>query len=154
MLSDMHGAKRGKRTNVVCAPGRWAHGYQTLEGSTEMYYLTSAFYTPSAVRGIRFDDRAFSIQWPLVATLVSEQARSLAARWAAGVAHDCEQGSGSHRHLSNAPAYLGPKESPRVRPQMPPEEFHYADSGARHSSHNFLWSRRSHLTRMAQRRRA
>jgi dTDP-4-dehydrorhamnose 3,5-epimerase-like enzyme len=65
MPSDMHGAKRGKRP---------------------MYYVASAFYTPSAVRGIRFDDsRAFSIQWPLVATLVSEQARSLAARRAAGV---------------------------------------------------------------------
>jgi dTDP-4-dehydrorhamnose 3,5-epimerase len=70
---------------MLYVPGRWAHGYQTLEGSTEMYYVTSAFYTPSAVRGIRFDDRAFSIQWPLVATLLSEQARSLGARRAAGV---------------------------------------------------------------------
>ena len=50
-----------------------AHGYQTLEDDTEMHYMTSAFYTPEAVRGVRFDDPAFDIQWPLEATVVSEQ---------------------------------------------------------------------------------
>jgi dTDP-4-dehydrorhamnose 3,5-epimerase len=58
---------------MLYVPERCAHGYQTLEGSTEMYYMTSAFYTPSAVRGVRFDDPAFSIQWPMVATVVSKQ---------------------------------------------------------------------------------
>jgi dTDP-4-dehydrorhamnose 3,5-epimerase len=38
--------------------------------------MTSAFYTPSAVRGVRFDDPAFGIQWPLVATMVSDQDRN------------------------------------------------------------------------------
>jgi dTDP-4-dehydrorhamnose 3,5-epimerase len=61
---------------MLYVPERCAHGYQTLEGRTEMHYMTSAFYTPSAVRGVRFDDPAFSIQWPLVATAVSEQDRS------------------------------------------------------------------------------
>jgi dTDP-4-dehydrorhamnose 3,5-epimerase len=50
-----------------------AHGYQTLEDATEMYYMTSQFYTPEAARGARFDDPAFSIQWPLVPTVISEQ---------------------------------------------------------------------------------
>ena len=63
---------------MLYVPERCAHGYQTLEGSTEMFYMTSAFYTPSAVRGVRFDDPTLSIQWPLVATVVSEQARSWA----------------------------------------------------------------------------
>jgi dTDP-4-dehydrorhamnose 3,5-epimerase len=61
---------------MLYLPGNCAHGYQTLEECTEIYYMTSAFYTPSAVRGVRFDDPAFGIQWPLVATVVSEQDRN------------------------------------------------------------------------------
>jgi dTDP-4-dehydrorhamnose 3,5-epimerase len=58
---------------MMYVPEHCAHGYQTLQDETEMYYMTSAFYTPSAVRGARFDDPAFGIQWPLAATVVSEQ---------------------------------------------------------------------------------
>src|SRR2546428_7720782 len=58
---------------MLYVPEHCAHGYQTLEEYTEIYYLTSGFYTPSSVRGLRFDDPAFNIQWPLVATAVSEQ---------------------------------------------------------------------------------
>jgi dTDP-4-dehydrorhamnose 3,5-epimerase len=58
---------------MLYVPEGCAHGYQTLEENTEMYYLTSAFYAPSAARGVRFDDPAFQIEWPLAATVVSEQ---------------------------------------------------------------------------------
>ena len=58
---------------MLYVPGNCAHGYQTLQECTDMYYMTSAFYTPSAVRGVRFDDPSFGIQWPLVATVVSDQ---------------------------------------------------------------------------------
>jgi dTDP-4-dehydrorhamnose 3,5-epimerase len=58
---------------MLYVPEGCAHGYQTLEENTEMHYMTSAYYTQSAVRGVRFDDPAFSIQWPLAATVVSEQ---------------------------------------------------------------------------------
>ena len=61
---------------MLYVPELCAHGYQTLEQSTEMYYMTSAFYTPNAVRGVRFDDPAFKIQWPLDVTVVSEQDRN------------------------------------------------------------------------------
>jgi len=61
---------------MLYIPENCAHGYQTLEECTEMYYMASAFYTPGAVRGVRFDDPAFGIQWPLAATVVSEQDRS------------------------------------------------------------------------------
>lgn len=61
---------------MLYVPERCAHGCQTLEGRTEINYMASAFYTPKAVRGVRFDDPAFSIQWPLVATAVSEQDRN------------------------------------------------------------------------------
>ena len=62
---------------MMYVPERCAHGHQTLGERTEIYYMVSGFYTPSLVRGVRFDDPAFGIQWPLVATAVSEQDR----RW-------------------------------------------------------------------------
>ncbi len=61
---------------MLYVPEHCAHGYQTLEDGTEMYYMTSAFYTPGAVRGVRFDDPAFHIEWPLDAKVISEQDRN------------------------------------------------------------------------------
>jgi dTDP-4-dehydrorhamnose 3,5-epimerase len=61
---------------MLYLPPGCAHGYQTLKADTEMYYMTSAFYTPSAVRGVRFDDPAFGIDWPLAVTEMSEQDRN------------------------------------------------------------------------------
>jgi dTDP-4-dehydrorhamnose 3,5-epimerase len=61
---------------MLYVPEHCAHGYQTLEENTEMYYMASEFYTPNAARGVRFNDPAFNIQWPLVATVVSEQDRN------------------------------------------------------------------------------
>jgi dTDP-4-dehydrorhamnose 3,5-epimerase len=61
---------------MLYVPERCAHGYQTLEDGTEMYYMASEYYAASAARGVRFDDPVFGIQWPLVATVVSEQDRS------------------------------------------------------------------------------
>lgn len=61
---------------MLYVPEHCAHGYQTLEDGTEMYYMASGFYTPNAVRGVRFDDPAFAIEWPLAAAVVSDQDRS------------------------------------------------------------------------------
>ena len=66
-------AKNGR---MLYVPQHCAHGYQTLEDDTEMHYMTSEFYTPTAVLGVRFDDPAFAIEWPLSATVVSEQDRN------------------------------------------------------------------------------
>jgi dTDP-4-dehydrorhamnose 3,5-epimerase len=60
---------------MLYVPELFAHGFQSLEDGTEVHYMTSAFYTPDAVRGARFDDPAFAIQWPLPVTAVSEQDR-------------------------------------------------------------------------------
>jgi dTDP-4-dehydrorhamnose 3,5-epimerase len=68
-LSDDNG-------RMLYLPEGSAHGYQTLEPDTEMHYMTSAFYTPSAVRGVRFDDPAFGIVWPVAVTEISEQDRN------------------------------------------------------------------------------
>lgn len=57
---------------LVIPPG-CAHGYQALEDCTELMYLTSEFYAPNAVRGVRHDDPAFSIKWPLPVAVISPQ---------------------------------------------------------------------------------
>jgi dTDP-4-dehydrorhamnose 3,5-epimerase len=61
---------------MLYVPEYCAHGYQTLEENTEMHYMTSAFYTPGAASGVRFDDPAFQIDWPLAVTIISEQDRN------------------------------------------------------------------------------
>jgi len=61
---------------MLYLPPGCAHGYQTLQVGTEMHYMTSAFYTPGAARGVRFDDPAFDIDWPLAVTEMSEQDRN------------------------------------------------------------------------------
>ena len=61
---------------MLYVPEHCAHGYQTLEDSSEVMYQTSAFYSPEAVRGVRFDDPSLDITWPLTPSDVSEQDRS------------------------------------------------------------------------------
>jgi dTDP-4-dehydrorhamnose 3,5-epimerase len=41
-----------------------AHGFQTLRDSSEVSYQISVPYEPSAARGVRWNDPAFSITWP------------------------------------------------------------------------------------------
>ena len=72
-----HGAElTAENGRMLFLPEHCAHGYQTLEDKTEMHYMASQFYTPAAARGVRFDDPAFNIQWPLPATMISEQDRN------------------------------------------------------------------------------
>lgn len=56
-------------------PAGLAHGFQTLMPDTEVAYLISAFYTPTAAAGLRYDDPAFSISWPLAIGDVSARDR-------------------------------------------------------------------------------
>lgn len=57
-------------------PEGCGHGYQTLTAGAELYYQASAFYAPESARGVRYDDPAFAIAWPLEVTVISEADRS------------------------------------------------------------------------------
>jgi dTDP-4-dehydrorhamnose 3,5-epimerase len=46
-------------------PRGCAHGFQALAEETHLLYLHSAFYTPEAEGGVRFDDPAVGVEWPL-----------------------------------------------------------------------------------------
>ena len=63
--------------DILYVPTGFAHGFQTLEDDTEVSYLVSTFYVPAAARGIRYDDPALSIDWPIEVTRISEKDRGL-----------------------------------------------------------------------------
>ena len=62
-----------ENARMLYVPEGCAHGCVSLEDATEIYYLTSAVYTPDLVRGIRFDDPSIGIRWPVEITEVSAQ---------------------------------------------------------------------------------
>ena len=62
---------------MLYVPEGFAHGYQTLQDDTELFYLVSQFYTPQAEQGVRWNDTCFKIAWPIVANaLLSEKDRN------------------------------------------------------------------------------
>ena len=54
-------------------PEGLAHGFQTLADDAEVFYQMSQFYSPEAARGVRWNDPAFNIQWPIAAPVISER---------------------------------------------------------------------------------
>ncbi len=50
---------------MMYLPGDMAHGFQTLEDETEVFYQVGEFYHPEASAGLRWNDPAFGIQWPI-----------------------------------------------------------------------------------------
>lgn len=61
---------------MLYVPKGYAHGFQSLEPDTEVTYLVSEFYAPQAEGGVRFDDPAFNIDWPLPVTEISDKDRN------------------------------------------------------------------------------
>lgn len=59
--------------HMLFVPEGCAHGCQALEDDTEFHYMTSAEYSPDHATGVRYDDPAFGIHWPLQVTLISAQ---------------------------------------------------------------------------------
>lgn len=59
----------------IYVPEGFAHGYQTLADNAEVFYQHSAFYHPEHQRGLRFDDPAFKINWPLAVSVISNRDR-------------------------------------------------------------------------------
>ncbi len=61
---------------MIYVPEGVAHGFQTLEDHTEVFYQMSEFYVPGSERGVRWDDPAFRIPWPAAERTISERDRS------------------------------------------------------------------------------
>ena len=58
---------------MLYIPKGFAHGFQTLENNTEVYYEITEVYDKKSSRGIRWNDPTFNINWPLDISLISEK---------------------------------------------------------------------------------
>jgi dTDP-4-dehydrorhamnose 3,5-epimerase len=58
---------------MLYIPAGFAHGFQTLTDDVELIYHHTEFYTPSAEAGIRYNDSAINIEWPLAVSEISER---------------------------------------------------------------------------------
>jgi dTDP-4-dehydrorhamnose 3,5-epimerase len=58
---------------AIYIPERFAHGYQTLADETETSYQVGEFYTPGVEGGLRYDDTALGLTWPLPVSEISEK---------------------------------------------------------------------------------
>jgi dTDP-4-dehydrorhamnose 3,5-epimerase len=58
------------RRSLFIPPG-FAHGFVSLTDDTEVYYMISTAYAPEFSRGLRWNDPAFAIEWPLAPVVIS-----------------------------------------------------------------------------------
>ena len=61
---------------MLYVPEGLAHGFQTLEDGSEVFYQMSVPYHAASACGVRWDDPAFGIAWPLADPLLSERDRA------------------------------------------------------------------------------
>ena len=61
---------------MLYVPEGFAHGYQTLEKDSVVFYQVTEYYQPGAERGVRWDDPAFNIEWPLTLSEISDKDKS------------------------------------------------------------------------------
>lgn len=60
---------------LLYVPEGFAHGLQTLADDTEVFYQMGAPYVAEAARGVRYNDPAFGIEWPLPVTAIADRDR-------------------------------------------------------------------------------
>ena len=61
---------------MLYIPEGCAHGFQALTDEVQLIYQHSSYYDPQAEGGVRFDDPAIGIDWPLPIGTVSDRDRS------------------------------------------------------------------------------
>ncbi len=61
---------------MLYVPKGFAHGFITLEDHSEVFYQMSEFYAPDHARGVRSNDPAFGIQWPIEVKVISDRDNS------------------------------------------------------------------------------
>ena len=58
---------------MLYVPEGFAHGFITLTDDAEVTYQVSQFYTPGAERGIRWNDPALGVEWPVPVNVISDK---------------------------------------------------------------------------------
>jgi dTDP-4-dehydrorhamnose 3,5-epimerase len=59
--------------NMLYIPRGLAHGFITLADCTEVCYLMAPFYSSRPTMGVRWNDPAFGIDWPIPVTVISDR---------------------------------------------------------------------------------
>lgn len=60
---------------MLYVPEKFAHGFQTIEDNTDVFYQISEFYAPDQARSVRWNDPRFQIRWPDNNPTLSERDR-------------------------------------------------------------------------------
>ena len=69
-----HGVELSRENmRMIYIPKGFAHGFQAVSEGSELIYHHSEYYTQEHERGLRFDDPALGIKWPLPVSVVSEK---------------------------------------------------------------------------------
>ncbi len=63
----------GDSCAALFIPRGCAHGFQTLEDDVEVLYLITEFHAPDLARGVRWNDPAFGIAWPMDEPILSDR---------------------------------------------------------------------------------
>jgi dTDP-4-dehydrorhamnose 3,5-epimerase len=63
---------------MLFIPEGFAHGFLTLDDNSEIFYQMSQFYAPAYARGVRWNDPAFAIEWPMDVRVISDKDRNYA----------------------------------------------------------------------------
>lgn len=58
---------------ALYVPPGFAHGFQTLADNSELLYMMGQTYNPQAARGVRWNDPAFAVSWPLPISIISQR---------------------------------------------------------------------------------
>ena len=56
---------------MMYIPEGFAHGFQTLEDNSGLLYMHTAYYSPEAESGLRYNDPQVNISWPLEISEIS-----------------------------------------------------------------------------------
>jgi dTDP-4-dehydrorhamnose 3,5-epimerase len=62
-----------ERRNALLIPAGCAHGFLTLEDEAEVFYMMGEVFDPEAAAGVRWNDPAFGIEWPLAPTTMADR---------------------------------------------------------------------------------
>jgi dTDP-4-dehydrorhamnose 3,5-epimerase len=69
-----HGLRLSARNRkMFYIPEGFAHGFQTLTDDADVLYFMGAFFDPQFQAGVRWNDPALGIQWPLDVTAISQR---------------------------------------------------------------------------------
>lgn len=63
--------------HMLYVPEGVAHGFLTLEDKVEVTYQMSQEHVPASAQGVRWNDPAFSIEWPFAPVIMSERDENL-----------------------------------------------------------------------------